>query len=106
MAELARACADQPPGAAGAPVIAAVRLKPTGAATLDLRHFTVVHPPTHTAALNLLPQTPTAQPARHRAEQPVCHAPPQNLNTLGSPNHHYARLLLPGAGPTEACRSR
>ena len=60
--------------------------------------------PPHTAALNLLPQTPTAQPARHLTEQP--NAPPQNLNTLGSPNSHYVRLLLPGAGPTEACRSR
>ena len=61
MAELVRACADRPPGAARAPVIAAARrLKLTGAATLDLRHFTAVHPP-HKAALNLLPQTPTAQ---------------------------------------------
>ena len=71
MAELVHACADGPPGTAGAPVIAAAeRLKLTGAATLDLRHFTVVPPP-HTAALNLLPPTPTAQPARHLTEQPV-----------------------------------
>ena len=46
MAELVHACADRPPGPAGAPVIAAAeRLKLTGAATLDLRHFTVVRPP-------------------------------------------------------------
>jgi hypothetical protein len=68
MAELVHACADRPPGPAGATVIAAAgRPKPTGAATLDLRHLTVVRPP-HTAALNLLPQTPTAQPARHLTE--------------------------------------
>ena len=48
LAELMHACADRPPGAADAPVIAAAeRLKLTGAATLDLRHFTAVHPPTH-----------------------------------------------------------
>ena len=69
MAALVRASADRLPGAAGASVIAAAkRLKLTRAATLDLRHFTVV--PRHTAVLNLLPQTPTAQPARHLTEQP------------------------------------
>ena len=99
------ACAGRPPGPAGAPVIAAAkRLKLTGAATLDLRHFTAARPP-HTAALNLLPPTPAAQPARHPTGQPVTPRH-RTLTTLGSPNHHYARLLLPGAGPTQACRSR
>jgi hypothetical protein len=73
------------------PVIAAAkRLKLTGAATLDLRHFTVVHPP-HTAALNLLPQTPTAQPARHLTEQPV---------TL---RHRTSTRLAPRTAITYAC---
>ena len=105
MAELVHACADRPPGAASAPVIAAAkRLKLTGAATLDLRHFTVVHPPTHSRPEP--PATDADRAARQAPDRAACHAPPQNLNTLGSPNRHYVRLLLPGAGPTEACRSR
>jgi hypothetical protein len=83
MAELVHACADQPPGAAGAPVIAAVRLKLTGAATLDLRHFTVVHPPTHSRPEP--PATDAGRAARQAPGRAACHAPPQNLNTLPEP---------------------
>ena len=47
--------------------------------------------PPHTAALNLLPQTPTAQPARHLTEQPV---------TL---RHRTSARLAPRTAITYAC---
>ena len=69
----------------------------TGAATLDPRHFTVVRPPTHSRPEP--PATDADRAARQALDRAACHAPPQNFSTLGSPNRHYLRLLLPGAGP-------
>jgi hypothetical protein len=61
MAELVRTYADLPLGAVDAPVLAvAERLRLTDVATLDRRHFTIVRP-SHTHALNLLPQEASRQ---------------------------------------------
>jgi hypothetical protein len=46
-----------------------------------------------------------AQPRTRQLDAVIPARPSQNFNTLDSPNRHHVRLLLPGAGPTEACRS-
>ena len=47
-----------------------------------------------------------AQPRTRQLDAVIPARPSQNFSTLDSPNRHYVRPLLPGAGPTEACRSR
>ncbi len=57
---------------------------------------------------------PHQLPDVHRAAQPrgrqldavIPARPSPNFSTLDSPNRHYVRPLLPGAGPTEAGRSQ